>query len=132
MRRWSMRRYWNVVALVLVAAGCMANVPTSLAAPLRCDITEHDAAGNGKTLNTVAIQRAIDGCAASGGGTVVVPKGEFVTGSLFLRAGVNLELQEGSVLKASTSIEDFPILSGNRFEGHFQDWRAAIVNAEQT
>jgi alpha-L-rhamnosidase len=112
-----------VLALVGHAFACQS-------AGLRCDITQHGATGDGKTLNTIAIQKTIDTC--TGGGTVVVPKGEFVTGALYLKPGVNLELQEGGVLKASTNIEDFPITSGNRFEGHFQDWRAAIVNAEKT
>jgi polygalacturonase len=124
-----MRWYRNVAVSMVVAGGCLATPHVSFGAS-RCDITQYGAAGDGKTLNTDAIQKAIDACATGGGGTLVVPKGEFVTGSLFLKRGVNLELMEGGVLKASTNLEDFPVRAGNRFEGHFQDWRAAIVNAE--
>jgi polygalacturonase len=127
-------RFRNFAVLVVVVAGaCMATAEKGRAAgPSRFNIAEHGAIGDGKTLNTTAIQAEIDQCAAAGGGTLVVPKGEFVTGALFLKPGVNLKLNKGSVLKASTNIEDFPVRIGNRFEGHFQDWRLAIVNAEKT
>ncbi|HWB85234.1 MAG TPA: glycosyl hydrolase family 28 protein [Bryobacteraceae bacterium] len=128
-----MRRFRSGLAFLVVVGACISTGQMAFAAAsLRCNIAEHGAVGNGTTLNTTAIQAAIDECASRGGGTLVVPKGEFVTGSLFLKPGVNLELQEGAVLKASTNIDDFPIKSGNRFEGHFEDWRAAIVNAEKT
>ena len=41
------------------------------------DITDHGAVADGHTLNTAAIQSAVDACAAAGGGTVVVPAGTF-------------------------------------------------------
>jgi alpha-L-rhamnosidase len=100
--------------------------------PVRLDISQHGAIGDGTTLNTKAIQAAIDQCAANGGGTVVVPKGEFLSGSLFLKPGVNFELLEGAVLKGSTNIEDYELRPNTRFEGHFAEWRAGLLNAEQT
>jgi alpha-L-rhamnosidase len=106
--------------------GCSANA----ARHGHFDITQHGAVGDGQTLNTKAIQAAIDACATTHG-TLVVPRGVFVTGALFLKPGVNLDLAEGAVLKASSNIEDFPIIPGNRYEGHFQDWRAAVLNAEK-
>ena len=57
--------------------------------------------------NRVAIQRAVDACAAAGGGRVVVPAGEFRTGTVRLRSGVNLHLSKGSVLRASTDKRDY-------------------------
>lgn len=92
-------------------------------------ITEYGAVGDSKTLNTKAIQAAIDACAQNGGGTVVFPKGIFVSGSLFLKPGVNMELQEGAVLKGSTAIEDYPKIN-TRIEGHFEPWRAALINGD--
>ena len=96
----------------------------------RYNITEHGAVADGKTLNSVAIQAAIDKCTASGGGTIVVPNGVFLTGSLFLKPGVNLELQEGAVLKGSTDIKDYP-KANTRIEGHFEPWPAALLNADR-
>lgn len=92
-----------------------------------CEITKYGAKGDGSTLNTKAIQAAIDACATQAGGTVVVPKGSFLTGALLLKQGANLTLQDGSTLLASKNIADFPI-GPSRFEGHFQDRPASLLN----
>ncbi len=52
--------------------------------------------------DTEPIQKAIDACAAAGGGTVVIPKGNWLTGPLYLRSNVRLELQRGAELAATT------------------------------
>lgn len=91
-------------------------------------ITAFGAVAGGVTLNTTAIQAAIDAAAAQGGGTVVVPAGVFRSGSLFLKQGVALHLAAGAVLKGSENIEDYPKLM-TRIEGHFEPWRMALVNA---
>ena len=70
-------------------------------------ITEQGARGNGVTLNTTAIQATIDRCAAAGGGEVVVPKGVFLTGALFLKQGVNLRVERDGVLKGSDRLRDY-------------------------
>jgi alpha-L-rhamnosidase len=89
-----------------------------------------DAVGDGATVNTKAIQATIDKCAAAGGGTVVIPKGEFVSGALFLKPGVNMQLAEGAVLMVSTNIADFPTLPNVRFEGHFAEHAASLLNVD--
>ncbi len=91
-------------------------------------IVETGAVGDGKTLNTTAIQESIDRCASAGGGTVVVPPGRFLSGALFLRPGVNLRLEKDAVLLGSTNIDDYPPRP-TRIEGHAQVWRPALVNA---
>jgi polygalacturonase len=91
-------------------------------------ITATGAVGDGATLNTAAIQKAIDALAANRGGTLVIPEGEFLSGAIFLKPGVNLYLEKGAVLKGSTNIEDYPELE-TRIEGHFQVWIPALVNA---
>jgi alpha-L-rhamnosidase len=98
----------------------------------RFDISQHGAVADGKTVNTAAIQAAIDQCAAGGGGTLVVPKGEFLSGSLFLKPGVNVELLEGAVLKGSPNPGDYEVRKGERFEGHFAEWRTGLLNAQHT
>src|SRR5476649_2403609 len=58
-------------------------------------ITDFGAVADGKTLNTVAIQQAIDTAAVTaGGGVVDIPKGVFYSGSIFLKNGVELNLDE--------------------------------------
>src|SRR5665648_589861 len=48
-------------------------------------ITDFGAVGDGQTLNTVAIQKAIDEASAQGGGVVIIPEGRFLTGALFFK-----------------------------------------------
>src|SRR5664280_851158 len=59
------------------------------------------------TLCTDLIQKAIDDCSGSGGGTVTVPTGVFLTGTIFLKNNVILYLENGAVLLGSTKIEDY-------------------------
>lgn len=93
-------------------------------------ITDFGAVGDGNTLNTQAIQRAIDSAAAAGGGVVEIPRGTFRSGSIFLKPGVGLYLAKGAVLLGSNNIADYPERD-TRIEGHFQPWRMALVNAQQ-
>ena len=97
--------------------------------PKRYNIADYGAVADGKTLNTKAIQVVIDKCAQKGGGTVVIPKGEFLSGSIFLKKGVDLEIQQDGVLKGSTDISNYPKMM-TRIEGHFEPWPAALLNAD--
>ena len=90
-------------------------------------VTEHGAVGDGATVNTKAIQGTIDLCAAAGGGVVVVPKGVFVSGALYFKPGVNLEVQREAVLKSTTVMADFPPLYTS-WEGIERYWTAAFLN----
>lgn len=95
----------------------------------RLAISDFGAVADGKTLNTAAIQKAIDQAQAGGGGVVVIPAGIFRSGSIFLKPGVELYLDEGAVLLGSDGIEDYPKRE-TRIEGHFEPWRMALVNAQ--
>jgi alpha-L-rhamnosidase len=93
-------------------------------------ITKFGAVPDDSTVNTKSIQAAIDQLAAKGGGTVVVPKGVFVSGALFFKPKVNLRLTEGAVLKCSTDLSNFPA-QRTRIEGHFMDnFTPAFINAK--
>jgi hypothetical protein len=75
------------------------------------DITDYGARPDGKTINSVAIQTAIKACNKKGGGTVLVPRGNFVTGTIRLLNNVNLYLDPGARLIGSKDTADY------RFEG---------------
>jgi polygalacturonase len=92
-------------------------------------ISDYGAVADAKTINTQAIQKAIDAAAVSGG-LVVIPKGTFRSGSIFLKNGVALTIDEGALLLGSNRIEDYPKRE-TRIEGHFEPWRMALVNALQ-
>ncbi len=88
-------------SLILLLAPALALAQTH-------DITQFGAVADGRTLNTAAIQRAIDECAAAGGGEVRVPPGVFVTGSLRLKSNLTLRLMPGAVLQGSQDPADYP------------------------
>ncbi|HEX8118214.1 MAG TPA: glycosyl hydrolase family 28 protein [Pyrinomonadaceae bacterium] len=95
----------------------------------RASVADFGAVGDGRTLNTARIQSGIDQLASKGGGTLVVPRGVFMTGAIFLKPGVNLRLEEGAVLKGSADRKDYPKMR-TRVEGHFEEWLPALVNAD--
>jgi hypothetical protein len=70
-------------------------------------ITQFGARGDGKTLNTQAIQQAIDRAFAAGGGKVVVPAGRFVTGPVQLKTNVELHLAADAFLLGSINRIDY-------------------------
>jgi polygalacturonase len=96
----------------------------------RYPITDFGAVGDGKTVNTKAIQATIDKCAATKqGGVVVVPKGTFLTGAIFLKQGANLLVEKDGVLKGTTNLDDYPQIQ-SRWEGTEEMYTASLVNAE--
>lgn len=124
MRSTSLKQLWTValgLSLFLGLTGYLNAAP-------RLILSEQGAVGDGKTLNTVAIQTAIDRCATNGGGEIVVPRGTFVSGAIFLKQGVNLVLEKGAVLKGSQDTNDYPWIN-TRIAGLEMKWPAALVNA---
>lgn len=92
-------------------------------------ISDFGAVADGNSVNTKAIQDAIDHLAARGGGTVIIPRGIFVSGALFFKPKVHLHLQAGAVLRCSTDMANFPARR-TRIEGHFEDkFTPALINA---
>lgn len=71
------------------------------------NILNFGAVGDGVTLNTKAIQNAIDQAHADGGGVVVIPKGRFVSGSIFLKSNVRLHLEKKAFLIGSINLYDY-------------------------
>ncbi len=92
-------------------------------------VTEHGVKSDSTTVQTGALQRVIDMAAESGGGVVVIPRGTFLSGSLFFRQGTHLYIEEGGVLKGSERIRDFKVMK-TRMEGETCTYFAALVNAD--
>ena len=71
------------------------------------NIKSYGARGDGKTVNTQAINRAIDACASTGGGTVVIPAGTYMTGTIHLKSHITLLLEKGAIIKGVSDLNAY-------------------------
>ncbi len=78
------------------------------ASPWGWDAREFGAKADGRTVDTAAIQAAVDACAGAGGGTVVLRGGVFLSGTIRLRSHVTLRVENGATLLGSADIGDYP------------------------
>lgn len=90
-------------------------------------VKKYGALNDGKTLNTKSIQAAIDACSKKGGGVVAFDTGAYVTGSLFIKSGVNFLIGENVTLLGSQDITDYQEIS-TRIAGVEMKWPAALIN----
>jgi exo-poly-alpha-galacturonosidase len=81
-------------------------VQATAAVPRVFDVTAFGAAGDGVTVNTAAIQAAIDACTR--GGEVLIPAGVFVSGAIFLHSDMTLKVAAGATLLGSANAADYP------------------------
>ena len=86
---------------------CVPESPVYGAAAGQFEVRQYGATGDGLTKDTAAIQKAIDACAESGGGTVYFAPGNYISGSLHIRNNVTLYLDTGATLLESPDNEDF-------------------------
>ena len=90
-----------------VLLSCCFCLTSLLAGAADYNIVTYGAKADTTVLSTAALQRAVDECAAAGGGRVVVPSGSYKTGSIVLKSNVHLYLEEGATLYGSTRLEDY-------------------------
>ena len=118
----------NIQIAITFLTGLLLSVRImSAGTPESYDISKFGAVGDGRILNTVFIQNAIDACSKNGGGVVVVPKGKFITGAIFLKQGVNLKIEKDGVLKGSVNQADY-LQINTRWEGEERKWTSALIN----
>ncbi len=108
--RWNGVMRWCLAACVFAGTTCAGGQEASSGTTAGThDVTRYGAAGDGATLNTTAIQAAIDTAARQGGGEVLFPPGTFLTGTLYLKSHVRLRLAQGAAVLGSTSLADYPV-----------------------
>jgi polygalacturonase len=90
------------------------------------NICKFGAKGDGKTINTISIQKAINACNNNGGGTVVIPAGDFITGAIRILSNVELNIEPGARLIGSSDLDDY-LLEGKR-HGMIFAYRASNIS----
>jgi polygalacturonase len=116
MRHLNYRELMAVVVLLLSGAtvGSAAQTSEVTVSPIlptipqrRFVLTDYNAVGDGKTLNTDAFRKAIAACHAAGGGNVIVPAGAFITGPFELTDNMALVLEKGATIRGSEDFKDY-------------------------
>lgn len=94
----------------------------------RIDVSKepYNAVGDGKTLNTKALQKAFDDCKK--GEQIYIPKGTFLTGALRMHSNTELYLEEGAALQGTDNVEDYLPKIPSRFEGLDLTCYSSLIN----
>ncbi|HEY1663407.1 MAG TPA: glycosyl hydrolase family 28-related protein [Verrucomicrobiae bacterium] len=110
---------------LLVLAGC-ENVASVTGKSF--NVRDYGAIGDGTNSDTAAFQKALDVCAAGGGGQVIVPSGNYLIGSVQMGSHTALRLQKGSVIIGSGDANEYPMISV-RWEGRWEIGRRGLIYA---
>ena len=94
-------------------------------------VTDFGVTTDSTIVQTDKLQAIIEKCASEGGGVIVIPKGTFLSGSLFFHSGTHLMVEKGGILKGSNHIEGFPLME-TRIEGETCKYFPALINADST
>jgi len=127
------RRTWALplaaFAISVAPAPADAQARTAFANRV-CDVTTYGAKATRVFPDTEAFQRAIDDCAAKGGGTVEVPRGEYLIGPIFLKSNINLHLAAYSELAGTDDPAAYKVGPATRAFVTNADWMALINIAD--
>jgi polygalacturonase len=121
------RLLW-VITLTLLASFTSAQTRPSAHASL--DVRDFGAIGDGKTKDTSSFQKALDACASAGGGTVSVPAGSYLIGSIALGSNTTLALSPSACLIGSPDIDDYPVVH-SPWDADYFHGRRSLVSASK-
>lgn len=93
------------------------------------NIKDFSAVSGGEEKTTAAINSAINECSQQGGGTVIIPRGIWLTGPIYLQDNVNLHLEEGALVLFSRDFADYPLIQ-TTYEGQKQVRCTSPINGE--
>ena len=92
------------------------------------NVRDFGATGDGKTKDTLAIQQAIDRCYALGGGEVLIPAGDYLTGAIALKSNVTIRLEKDAIISGSPDFSDYPVAQV-RWEGKWMKGHVGLIYA---
>jgi polygalacturonase len=130
--RIKMKTFYSAAILALVITGCATAQHHRAVATF--NVRDFGALGDGTNKDTAAFQKALDTCAVSGGGEVIVPAGNYLIGSVQIGNRTILRLETNSVVTGSGDANDYPMMDV-RWEGRWQPGRRALIysaNVEHT
>ena len=102
-----LKKLLSVISFLLVSSAISSSILGSTIN--NYNVINYGAVGNGKILDTKAIQSAIDKCSQNGGGTVYFPAGKYLSGTIYMKDNVNLNISIGAILLGSVDVNDFPL-----------------------
>lgn len=88
------------------------------------DVRNYGAQGNGTILDTAAFEKAIDAASSTGGGTVFVPAGTYLTGTIRMRDNITLRLDGGATLMGTKDLNQYQSSNGT------EEWYKALILAK--
>jgi polygalacturonase len=100
-------RFSSMKQTFIIVAAVLSSAISDFAAEKSFDVRDFGAKGDGQTLDTAAIQKALDACGQSEGGTVILTSGNYLSGSLKLSSKTTLRIEGGAALRASTNQDDY-------------------------
>src|SRR5260221_11115475 len=111
------RVFLCLACLMAVVFGCESARNPASRTSLHFDVRDYGAVPDGKTKSTEAIRKAIDAAVAAGGGPVLFPPGQYLTGPIRLQSNITLLVDAGAVLKFSNDFDDYLPMVRVRWEG---------------
>ena len=92
-------------------------------------VRHYGAAGDGKKVDTVAINKAVKACAEAGGGQVRFGPGRYISGTIHLKDNVTLFFEAGATLVGTTRLDDYQYFTppANTPEVRFGKWHSALI-----
>ncbi|HZL25268.1 MAG TPA: glycosyl hydrolase family 28 protein [Acidobacteriaceae bacterium] len=105
-----------------------AGFPPVGTGPARLNVLDFGAKADGTTKDTVALQQALDRCAVLGGGEVLIPAGNYLTGAIQMRSNTLLRFEKDTILTGSGDMADYPVTTV-RWEGRWIQGHIALIYA---
>jgi len=105
------KKYILLVAFFIGARFTYAQNTTAI-----YNVKDFGAIANGTTLDSKAINQAIDTIASKGGGTLFFPAGVYLSGSIRLKSNITLYLDQGAVIEASSNVSDYDNAEPNEWK----------------
>src|SRR4051812_28996761 len=123
---------WLRVRPVVAVAIAIALVVGCSAFASQFNVCDYGAKGDGKTLATNALNKAIEACAGAGGGQVLIPPGKYLTGTVHLRSNVTILLETDAELIGTRDLSKYEMFTppkGNPLAA-MPNWHRALILAD--